>query len=79
MGGAGMVYRSSRVLADSSEGKCSKVCSKLRADLSTLTPLNGEAALQGGIIAGEYASGAALAKFVYDGATFLYGYFGECQ
>jgi hypothetical protein len=34
---------------------------------------------QGGITASEYASGAALAKFVYDGATFLYSYFGECQ
>ena len=52
---------------------------KVATGPSALTTLTGEAALQGGITAGEYASGAALAKFVYDGATFLYGYFGECQ
>jgi hypothetical protein len=46
---------------------------------SSVTTLAGETALQGGVTASEYASGIALAKFVYDGATFLYGYFGECQ
>jgi hypothetical protein len=48
---------------------------------ATITSIvqGGEVALQGGITASEYASGAALAKLVYDGATFLYGYFGECQ
>ena len=48
---------------------------------ATLTSIaeGGEIALQGGITAGEYASGAAVAKFIYDGGTFLYGYFGACQ
>jgi RHS repeat-associated protein len=46
---------------------------------SSVTTLAGETALQGGATAGEYASGIAVAKFVFDGATFLYGYFGACQ
>lgn len=44
---------------------------------ATLTSIaeGGEVVLQGGITAAEYASGAAVAKFIYDGGTFLYGYF----
>jgi hypothetical protein len=60
-------------------GQALQTVFKAAAGSSSLTTLSGEAALQGGITASEYASGAALAKFVYDGATFLYGYFGECQ
>ena len=47
---------------------------------SSLTSLaeGGEIALQGGITAGEYASGIALAKFAWDAASFGYGYFFSC-
>ena len=48
------------------------------ATLTSIAAEGGEIALQGGITAGEYASGAALAKFAYDVGTFGYGYFFAC-
>jgi hypothetical protein len=51
---------------------------KAASGSSSLTTLGGEAALQGGITAGEYASGVALAKFAYDVGSFGYGYLFTC-
>jgi RHS repeat-associated protein len=47
---------------------------------ATLTSIaeGGEIALQGGITAAEYASGAAIAKFALDVGTVGYGYFFAC-
>jgi hypothetical protein len=38
----------------------------------------GEVALQGGMTAAEYASGATIAKFGYDVGSVFYGYFFAC-
>lgn len=48
------------------------------AALASIAAEGGEIAPQGGISAAEYASGAAIAKFVFDAATFGYGYVFAC-
>jgi hypothetical protein len=47
--------------------------------ISSIAAEGGEIAVQGGLTAGEFASGLGLAKFGHDTLTFAYGYFGACS
>ena len=47
--------------------------------LTSISAEGGEIALQGGITAAQYASGAAVAKFLYDFGTITYGYVFACD
>lgn len=47
-------------------------------NIPSIAAEGGEIALEGGITASEYASGVIIAKFVFDTATFGYGYFFSC-
>jgi hypothetical protein len=46
--------------------------------ISSIAAEGGELAVQGGLTAGEFASGVGIAKFGSDALTFGYGYFFGC-
>jgi hypothetical protein len=47
--------------------------------ITSIAAEGGELAIQGGLTAGEFASGVGLAKFGLDTLTFGIGYFGACS
>ena len=47
--------------------------------ISSIAAEGGEIAVQGGLTAGEFASGVGIAKFGLDTLTFAVGYFGVCS
>lgn len=53
--------------------------SALKAIFNAATESGGELAAEGGLTAGEFASGVGLAKFGLDTLTFAIGYFGVCS